>query len=290
MRKRPFLQVDVFARTPLGGNPVAVVLDGSDLDDAQMQAFARWTNLSETTFVLPATEAGADYRLRIFTPEEELPFAGHPTLGSAHAVRETGLIEAGKSSIVQQCASGLIPIRISEDSALEAQAPASTVRALDSEARQALADALGCASLAAAPLAIDVGPVWIVADLGDAATVSALRPDMVRLVALSRHVRHTGVTVFGRCNDDDAQLVVRSFVPGSSVPEDPVCGSGNVSVAAYLHAREDVLLRARQFRYTASQGHNLQRDGRVHLRVDADSGRVYFGGRARSVIRGEVEL
>lgn len=291
MRKRTFQQVDVFARTPLGGNPVAVVLDGADLDDAQMQAFARWTNLSETTFVLPATDPAADYRLRIFTPEEELPFAGHPTLGSAHAVRDAGIVDARKTQLVQQCAAGLIPVRFAGDGQLEAQAPAQQITALDTATQAKLVHALGAPLAAGAtPLAIDVGPVWIIADLGDAESVTALRPDIAALAALATDIHHTGITVFGRCTGGEAQVTVRSFVPASSVPEDPVCGSGNVSVAAYLHARGDALLATQHFRYTARQGENLQRDGRVQLRVDAVSGRVYFGGNARSVIRGEVEL
>ena len=280
MRKRPFTQVDVFTDTPYRGNPVAVVLDAGGLSTVQMQAIARWTNLSETTFVSDADDSAADYRLRIFTPNSELPFAGHPTLGSAHALIECGRVKPRDGRLVQQCAAGLVPLSVEASGArLWLRLPVAKLAPLSAPLHARLETALGlhCAQGAAA---IDVGPVWITARAPSGRDVLAARPDMGAIERLSRELGATGVTVFGDCADGDARFEVRSFAPAADVPEDPVCGSGNGCVAAWLAAggeRRD---------YVARQGRAIGRDGRVSVRY-VDAG-IEIGGAAVSCIRGEI--
>lgn len=281
MARRRFKQVDVFTDRPLAGNPVAVVLDAAGLADATMQRLAAWTNLSETTFVLPPTTPAADYRLRIFTPRGELPFAGHPTLGSAHAALEAGVIAPREGVVRQECGAGVLPIR-ADGARLVVRAPeARTVRehALDPAA---LAAALG-APLAGAPVPIDVGAVWIVARLADEATLRGLAPDLAAVARLSRALDATGVTAFALPAAAGAPLAVRSFAPAAGVPEDPVCGSGNAAVGAYL-ARAD-LLGSTGPRYRASQGREVGRDGTVDVAV-LDARTVEIGGTCVTVVDG----
>ena len=281
-----FSQVDVFTRVPFSGNPVAVVLDADGLDGAQMQRIAHWTNLSETTFVLPPEDSGADYRLRIFTPQAELMFAGHPTLGSAHAVLEAGIAKPREGRLVQACGAGLIEIAVEEGSAerLWLKAPAARSTPLADEHRAALENALG-AAVAATPRVVDVGPVWLVADLADAAGVARLRPDMALLSAMTQAARVGGVTVFGAAREDGVALHVRSFAPAHGIPEDPVCGSGNISVAAYLMDAGEGNRFGRFYR--ARQGMQLGRDGRVAVRY-AGNGAIWLGGDAVTCISGSL--
>ncbi len=280
MRPRPFMQVDVFTERPYLGNPVAVVLDAAGLDDAAMQAIARWTNLSETTFVLPAEDPAADYRLRIFTPGGELPFAGHPTLGSAHALLESGERDARNGRLVQQCGAGLVPISIDEAGRrLWLRLPDARFAPLDATAHAALESALGLA-LAPGAAAVDVGPVWITARAASGEAVLAARPDLAAIARLSQRLRATGVTVFGSYEGDAERHEVRSFAPGAGVPEDPVCGSGNGCVAAWLARGGE------HAPYVARQGRALGRDGRVAVRHA--SGAIEIGGAAVTCIRGEI--
>lgn len=293
MIDRPFMQVDVFTDRPYLGNPVAVVLDAAGLDAAAMQAIARWTNLSETTFVLPPEDPRADYRLRIFTPGAELPFAGHPTLGSAWALLQSGRATPRDGRLVQQCAAGLVPISIDWAGAERAgtkaarspqrlwlRLPPTAQRAVDAPARQALERALGAATVAE-PQIVDVGPVWLVAQLPSEDAVLSLRPDATAVAALSRELGLTGVTVFGRSMAQDlAAWEVRSFAPAHGIVEDPVCGSGNGCVAAYL--REQAATRG----YRARQGRAVGRDGLVDVRYDDDG--IEIGGAAVVCIAGEI--
>lgn len=286
-----FSQVDVFTKVPFGGNPVAVVLDAAGLDSARMQRIAHWTNLSETTFVLPPDDDAADYRLRIFTPSAELPFAGHPTLGSAHAVIEAGIVTPKSGRLRQACGAGTIEIAIEEDAAarLWLQAPASTDAPLADRHRDALERSLGAAAVRT-PRVIHVGPVWLVADLGESAAVDALRPDMAALADFSRAAGVGGVTVFGATGappDGSACMHVRSFAPLHGIAEDPVCGSGNISVAAYLQAAGEGARFGQ--RYEARQGMQLGRDGRVMLRYAAD-GAIWLGGNAVTCISGTLQV
>ena len=280
MRARPFMQVDVFTDRPYLGNPVAVVLDGSDLDDSQMGAIARWTNLSETTFVLPADAPGADYRLRIFTPASELPFAGHPTLGSAYAVATAGIARPREGRLVQQCAAGLVPVRVDADPGrVWLRMPSATVTPLADAQRRLLSQALGmpCGDDTAA---IDVGPTWITVRAASAQAVLALTPDLEIIASLSRELGVTGVTVLGAQHDASADYEVRSFAPVANVPEDLVCGSGNGCVAA-------MLARGGERRpYVARQGRAIGRDGFIAVRFD-EAG-IEIGGATVACIEGKI--
>jgi PhzF family phenazine biosynthesis protein len=282
---RRFRQVDVFTARPLAGNPVAVVLDADGLDDTTMQRFAAWTNLSETTFVLPPTASGASYRLRIFTPRYEIPFAGHPTIGSAHAVLEAGVAAPRDGFLVQECRAGLLEIRV-DGATLAVRVPAPQI-VRDRVRAEALATMLRGA-VVGAPLVVDVGAVWLVAEVTDEATLRGLVPDLPAIDALSRPLGLTGVTVFARTADAATPLAVRSFAPAAGVAEDPVCGSGNASVGAYLGAIAALPGDGR--RYRATQGREVGRDGLVEVTV-ADAGRtIEVGGTAVTVIDGFVSL
>lgn len=281
--------VDVFTARPLAGNPVAVVFDADGLSAEAMQAIAGWTNLSETTFVLTPTTPAADYRLRIFTPRSELPFAGHPTLGSAHAVLEAGrarLRDGGR--LVQQCNIGLVDVTVGEGE-LAFALPSSRITPLAAEDMAEL-DAIvgGPLQHVAAPARVDVGPVWVILPMVDAAAVLALKPDFARLAAFERRLGATGLCVFGRhAQGGDADIEVRAFAPSCGVEEDPVCGSGNASVAAFQWARG--LLPAGGTAYVAGQGQRVGRDGRVKVRVAAD-GQVSVGGACITCVDGRLTL
>lgn len=269
---RKFKQVDVFTERPFYGNPVAVVLDAAGLDTAAMQRIAAWTNLSETTFLLPSEVA--DYRLRIFTPRAELPFAGHPTIGSAHAALEAGIVKAGRFR--QECGAGILELSV-EEGDIFVRAPAPTVLPMEN-----VGSAVGIPLKPAAPLLrIDVGPVWLVGEMTDAQALAALKPDLTALAEWTTSLEATGVTVFAASGEKESAFHVRSFAPAHGVPEDPVCGSGNVCVAAYLRH----IGRATP-RYAARQGMQLGRDGRVAVRIDEHGIRI--GGRAVTCIEGSL--
>ena len=196
MRRLASQQVDVFTTVPFKGNPVAVVLDGDQIPQEEAQVIARWTNLSETTFVCAPTHPAADYRLRIFTPRSELPFAGHPTIGSAHAVLRHGLKPRTPGRLVQECAKGLVSLQIDDDRLLFTL-PVCVHREPTAEQRAGAAGALGIAEYDIVRASIvDVGPVWFTLQVTEARTVVALQPDMAELAALAP-VGVTGVTVFG---------------------------------------------------------------------------------------------
>ena len=287
---RSYKVVDVFTRRPLLGNPVAVVLDAEGLSTDDMQAIARWTNLSETTFVLPSTRAEADYELRIFTPGSELPFAGHPTLGSAHAILEAGRVtpRAG-GRLIQSCGIGLVELSIEEHAGerhLAFDLPKAKIEPLHEKDRAELEAILGCeASGKTAPAVVNVGPVWVIAQLSDAASVFGLRPDLARLANFERRLGVTGVTVFGAHQSGDAAIEVRTFAPSCGVNEDPVCGSGNGSVAAFQWSRG--LLPADGGHYVATQGRCVGRDGRIEVNVDK-SGNVRVGGSCVTCVDGSL--
>ena len=284
--------VDVFTRRPLAGNPVAVVLDADGLETEAMQAIAHWTNLSETTFVLPPTTPAADYRLRIFTPRSELPFAGHPTLGSAHAVLEAGRVtprEGGR--LVQQCNVGLVDVTIQDEAdgrRLAFALPSARIKPLPAAEVAELELILGCKlNHEAAPGIVDVGPIWVVLPMTDAAAVLDLRPDLARLAAFERRLAVTGLTVYGRYPQGDVAMEVRTFAPSCGVEEDPVCGSGNASVAAFQWERG--LLPVGGVTYLAAQGRRVGRDGRVMVQVGAD-GQVRVGGSCITCVDGLLAL
>ncbi len=288
MRAFAFKQVDVFTQVALRGNPVAVILDAVDLADADMQRIATWTNLSETTFVLPPTQAGAAYRVRIFTPRSELPFAGHPSVGTLHALIEAGHIEAG-DRLVQECAAGLLPLRV------EGHGPGRTIHVRAPQAKIAAEDATIKAGVQAA-LGVDVsvarmidnGPRWLTCDLRNETTVRSLDPDMSAVAALCRRISAVGVAVFGRAAAADYAMVVRAFCPADGIPEDPVTGSANAAIGAYLHATGQ--LDELGASYRVSQGREVGRDGFVDVRIDTATGDVEIGGHSVTCVDGTLVL
>ncbi|HTV86751.1 MAG TPA: PhzF family phenazine biosynthesis protein [Dyella sp.] len=288
--KRRFMQLDVFSNQPLQGNPLAVVIDGDGLCDDTMRAFARWTNLSETTFLLPPTSPQADYRVRIFTPRQELPFAGHPSVGSAYAAIEAGLVPPGKHALIQECAAGLLPIRVDGDGAgrsIHVQAPPAHVHRVEDDVRALLGRALQVVLEEAQLRLIDNGPRWLICDLRDAAHVRGLTPDLPAIAGLCRNLRAVGVSVFGAQQALDAAMAVRAFCPADDIPEDPVTGSANAAIMAFLTERGAHRYGAR---YRASQGREMQRDGYVDVARDPASGAITIGGECVIAIRGELEL
>ena len=195
---RPFVQLDVFTGLPLAGNPLAVVLDANGLDDATMQRFARWTNLSETTFVLAPTSAKASYRVRIFTPMSELPFAGHPSVGTAWALLDAGLVKPDNQHLLQECAAGFLDVQIAGDGAqrvVSIQAPAARRSALNPEAIEALPRSVGAfgSLVGARPILSDIGARWLLLEIASRAQVRGLVPDFERIATLKHYPAHPGV-------------------------------------------------------------------------------------------------
>lgn len=276
-RQRRFAQVDVFSTTPYLGNPVAVVLDGDDIDDDAMQRFARWTNLSETTFVLPPTVPKADYRLRIFTPGGELPFAGHPTLGSAHAWLEHGGTPRTEGRVMQECQAGLIELRRSAATLSFAAPPVVRSGALDEQYAGQLAQALGVdRNQIVDHQWVDNGPGWAAVLLASSREVLALEPDFA-------DVPHAMVGVVGAHPASSPHAFeIRVFAPGTGVAEDPVTGSFNASAAQWLIAKGTAPQS-----YTASQGNRVGRAGVVSVTSDA-AGVVWVGGASTTCIDGTV--
>ncbi|MEO5737421.1 MAG: PhzF family phenazine biosynthesis protein [Variovorax sp.] len=301
MKTRPFQQIDVFTAVPYRGNPVAVVLDGSGLDDAELQRFAQWTNLSETTFLLPPTVPSADYRVRIFTPGGELPFAGHPTLGSCHAWLKAGGKPKAADLVVQECKTGLIPIRREGERLAFAAPPlrrsspspsvlAKVASALDLKAQQIVAAQL-----------LDNGPVWLGLLLDDVDAVLALKPDHRTLKELGQKVgvaaiaRAPAATALIARSNREARafaggmpatigLEVRAFAAPIGIEEDPVTGSLNASLAQWLIADGHL-----PERYLAGQGQCMGRDGRLSVERDV-AGQVWIGGDSVACIEGHVAL
>ena len=295
MRLRPFQQVDVFTATPYCGNPLAVVLDGTDLSTDAMQQFTDWTNLSEATFLLPPTEAGraagADYRVRIFCPGRELPFAGHPTLGSCHAWLQAGGQPQQQGRVLQECAAGLITLRRDGKRLAFAAPPLVTSGPLDEAEVALIARGLGVArSDIAAHAWCDNGPRWRGVLLRSAAQVLALRPDAAVLAGLDVGVvgPRGKVGVVGPAaaasDAEDIAFEVRAFFPGhGGLMEDPVTGSLNAALAQWL-----IGAGIAPARYIASQGTALGRAGRVHVAQDDDA--IWVGGDTVTCLNGSVRL
>lgn len=282
MQTRAFKQVDVFTQTPYHGNPLAVVLDGTGLSDEQMQRFARWTNLSETTFVLPPRSRDADYRLRIFTPGGELPFAGHPTVGSCHAWLEAGGQPRGGEFIVQECGVGLVRLqRAGTRLAFAAPPLRRSVPHADTLARVLPLIGVQPGEVLAAQI-LDNGPVWLSLLLDRPATVQRLVPDHGELARLGQKL---GVAaIHADAGAAGPHLEVRAFAAPIGVPEDPVTGSLNASLAQWLMDEGRM-----PSRYVAAQGACLDRAGRVHVERDAQH-QVWVGGDAVTCVEGSVLL
>ena len=291
MPRFPFKQVDVFTERPLSGNPVAVVLDADGLDPAQMQRIASWTNLSETTFLLKPTVPEAGYRLRIFTPGHELPFAGHPTVGSAHAAIESGLI-ADTSGFKQECGAGVLPMRAEGDGAqrrIFVRAPEAAFVRDCSDLASAVSDCLGARIVPEpSPGAMNNGPIWLFVHLESGSAIAGLKPDMSALAKLSLEHRISGVAAFALLEEAGPKVHIRCFAPAFGVFEDPVTGSANAALPALL-ARAGMLDRVGR-EYMSTQGTELGRDGRVYVRVLDDAGRAEIGGHAVTVVEGEISV
>jgi len=272
------VQVDVFSAEPYRGNPLAVVVDADGLSEETMQQFANWTNLSETTFLLPPTDPGADYRVRIFTGSEEFPFAGHPTLGSAHAWLEAGGIPRQDGVLVQECAAGLVRVRCDGGRLAFAAPPLTRSGPVSEEDLARIAAGLGMPREALLDASWLVnGPDWVGVLLDSAEAVLSIRPDYVAMAGLK-------VGVIGpHPAGSEAGFEVRTFIPGDAAAEDPVTGGFNAGAAQWLIRSG----RAPES-YIAAQGTVLGRAGRVH--VDAAGDEIWVGGTSVSCIEGFVLL
>lgn len=281
-----YLQLDVFSAHPGGGNPLGVVIGARDWGDSQMQGFAAWTNLVETTFVLPATSAQASYKLRIFTPTHEIAFAGHPTIGSAHAVLDTGFASARDGELVQECGAGLLPIRVEGDKPqrnLFVQPPAAHVVREGTNGEPLLQAILADLPQGALPPAfIEGGRRWWIAECADEAALRGWRPDHALIGALADASQCLGLCVFARSANVGYELVVRAFPAGVGIVEDPASGAANGLVAEWIALREPNGPLARGYR--VSQGREIGRDASILVRID--KGAVWVGGQAHTIVDG----
>ena len=275
---RRFSQLDVFTAVPLLGNPLAVVHDGTGLSDEQMAAFARWTNLSETTFLLPPTNAEADYRVRIFTPERELPFAGHPTLGSCHAWLAAGGVPRRDGEVVQQCGVGLVRVRRDGARLAFAAPPLKRTGPLEPELLDRIVRGLALSRDEVVEHQwVDNGPGWCAVRLASAERALQIKPDYALLRGLSLGV------VAAHASGSDAQFEVRALIGHGHGYEDPVTGSLNASLAQWL-----IGTGIAPPQYVAAQGAALKRAGRVHVhRAGAD---IWIGGDVCTIVNGTVAL
>ena len=288
--RHPFHQVDVFSVRAGMGNPLAVVFDAGALDDAQMQAIAAWANLAETTFVLPPTTPEAHYRVRIFTTKREIAFAGHPSIGTAHAVLAEGLLVPPSSGLlIQECQAGLLPVRVLEQegvTTLSVRVPRSRIvryaGAEDGLLRRCL-DGRQLGSLA--PVLVEGGRRWWLAELADEGEVRGMQADHDAIRELAEQTHSLGLCVFARSRGQDYDMVVRAFPLGVGIIEDPASGAANAAIAAFLDEAGALLELGNS--YLVSQGREMDRDAQLLLHVDAER-QVWVGGQCHTVIRGEL--
>jgi len=292
-----FKQVDVFTSVPFKGNPLAVVFDADALSAAQMQAIAHWTNLSETTFLSKPTDPAADYRVRIFTTHGELPFAGHPTLGTAHALLESGYQPKQPGKLIQQCGVGLVELQSDSEGPGEAHgawafaAPPARVVPLPEQQYAALSAAMrsNAIDFSAAPSAVDNGAPWLIVRMNSARDCLALEPDAAALAHIVRAVGSHGVAAYGPHDaGGPATFEVRCLMVGGAfgVGEDPVTGSANAALAGLFSAQN---LRPGAS-YTARQGTALGRAGQVFVRYDDANGKTWIGGSSVTVVDGTFRM
>ncbi len=291
MTSRRFLQLDVFSTRAGGGNPLAVVLDAEGLDEAAMQAIARWTRLPETTFVFAPADAAVSYEIRMFSPQKEVPFAGHPSVGTAHAVLELGLAQARAGTLVQDGIAGRLPLEIHEDASgrsIAIRTPRAAVGEVVTADDPRLRAALRGWRLGALPPALmEGGRRWWVVEVADEATLRALTPDWEAIAALAEQTEAMGVFAYARADAGaEWDLAVRAFVGLGRRFEDAASGAANAVLAAWLDHRG--ALPGRGGRYRVSQGREIGADARLTLFVDAD-GEVWSGGQVRTVIRGTLD-
>ena len=289
MTDRRYVQLDVFADRPGAGNPLAVVLDAQGLDDAAMQAIARWTRLPETTFVLPLQSADASYRIRIFSPRREVPFAGHPSVGTAHAVLDAGIAVPRDGLLVQEGIAGLLPLRVEgkgRGRTIAVRTPRARVMEIATADDPRLVHALRGLPLGTLPPALmDGGRRWWLAELADEAALRAATPDWPAIAELAEGSNCMGLCVFARSTDRVYYLAVRAWVGAPAQFEDAASGAANATLAAWL-ASQGALPGPGGF-YRASQGREVGHDAIIELTVDAD-GEVWSGGRACSVVTGQI--
>ena len=289
MTERRYVQLDVFADRPGAGNPLAVVLDAEGLDDRTMQAIARWTRLPETTFVLPAKSAEASYQLRIFSPRREVPFAGHPSVGTAHAVLDAGLATARDGMLVQEGAAGLLPLRVQGtgiERTIAVRTPRASVReVVDHDDPRLLGALPGVAPGELPPALVDGGRRWWLLQVADEASLRSANPDWDAVERLAHDTDSMGVCAFARSEDPVYYLAVRAFVGNPARFEDAASGAANATLAAWLASRN--ALPGDGGFYRASQGREVGHDAIIELSVDA-AGDVWSGGRACTVVRGSL--
>jgi PhzF family phenazine biosynthesis protein len=290
MTARRFVQLDVFADRPGAGNPLAVVLDGSGLDDVTMQAIARWTRLPETTFVFPATSTEASYGVRIFSPRREVPFAGHPSVGTAHAVLEAGLAHPREGLLIQEGIAGRLPLRVESEGStrtIAVRTPRANVVEVGAPDRNALLrDALqGLSAGALPPALVDGGRRWWLAELQDEASLRAASPDWAAIAALAQATESMGICAYARANGQPYDLAVRAFVGAPAAFEDAASGAANATLAAWLKSQN--ALPGGRDRYVVSQGREVGHDALLQLHVDAN-GDVWSGGQVQTVVTGHI--
>jgi PhzF family phenazine biosynthesis protein len=284
-----FKQVDVFTSVPFKGNPLAVVFDADGLSGDEMQAIARWTNLSETAFLLAPSDTRADYRVRIFTTKGELPFAGHPTLGTAHAFLESGRLPRTPGRLVQECGAGLIELAEGENGAWAFAAPPARVTPLAADQHEALRAALRSDAIdfTATPCGVDNGAPWLVVRLTSAQAVLALDIDYEAIESIAASVGGHGVAAYGPHDaNGPATFEVRCLMTGLGKGEDPVTGSANAAIALLLEQQN----RRPGDSYTVRQGTALGRDGRVHVQYDQSASKIWVGGHSVTVVEGTCRL
>jgi PhzF family phenazine biosynthesis protein len=291
MTLRRYLQLDVFADRPGAGNPLAVVLDAQGLDDVQMQAIARWTRLPETTFVFPPTQPGASYRIRMFSPRREVPFAGHPSVGTAHVVLEAGLASLNSGRLIQEGVAGMLPLAVDGEGhtrKISVRTPRARVVEIAQATDPRLTDVLeGLSPGALPPALMDGGRRWWLAELASEAALRGAAPHWDAIAALAERTESMGLCAFARADAGrDYDLVVRAFVGAPARFEDAASGAANATLAAWLN--HNGALPGRGGRYTVSQGREVGFDARLHLSVDAD-GDVWSGGQVCNVVRGAID-
>lgn len=290
MTSRRYVQLDVFADRPGAGNPLAVVLDAEGLDDATMQAIARWTRLPETTFVFPATTPEASYGIRIFSPRREVPFAGHPSVGTAHAVLEAGLATPRDGLLVQEGIAGRLPLRVIGSGAtrtIAVRTPRAKVMEIASPEDVRLRDVLDTLPLGDLPPALmDGGRRWWLAELRNEAALRAATPPWEAIGKLAQETESMGMCVFARSDDPVYFLAVRAWVGAPAQFEDAASGAANATLAAWLASQD--ALPGSDGRYRISQGREVGYDAIIELQVD-DEGEVWSGGRICNVVTGRID-
>jgi PhzF family phenazine biosynthesis protein len=283
-----YMHLDVFTAGLGGGNHLGVVVDANHWSAHDMQHFARWTNLVETTFLLPPNDPKASYRVRMFTPHKEIPFAGHPSIGSAHAALESGLVEPRDGLLWQECGAGTLPIRVQGRGGareLSLLSPPQTVVQSGHDAHPLLAAALAGVDLGSLPPAlVDGGRRWWLAPIADEAGLRSWKPDHAAIGELARATGSMGICAFARSASGDYQLVVRALAAGAGIVEDPASGAANGCIAAYLAQVEPDGDLAHG--YIISQGREIGHDARLVAFIDSDA--IWIGGRTATVVEGTL--